>query len=409
MYKNILRENMSKTKSELIDSIMAAKQANKNYPAEKAPIDRLMLEGFSIEQLEKQEKIFSKTAKDVKLNQDGNKMLEGSAVSMGEIKTLLESLVSASFEHQDAQLGKRMLRLIAEGLPIVKLQTPTKEIVNMGMQHKQFKDLLAAASVVTGSGPLNVWLTGPAGSGKTKAAEGVAKALNRKFYFNGAVDTEYKLMGFTDANGKVVRREFREAYENGGIYLFDEVDASLPAALLAFNAALANGYCDFPDKRIDRHPDCVIIAAANTWGTGPNSDYVGRNKLDAAFLDRFVQISWGYDEKLERVLGGHDEWVDYVQAVRQNVLDKKIKAVISPRASISGAALLKSGAFSVQQVIEMTLQKGLNTDNWNAATHGISSAKLQEHHRNYLEEIEAKEALAEQENAGNKKPSKVKV
>src|SRR5690606_7558053 len=96
---------------------------------------------------------------------------------------------------------------------------------------------------------VNVWLAGPAGSGKTTAAEQVAKALKLKFYFNGAIDTEYKLSGFVDAHGRIVSTAFREAYTNGGVYLFDEVDASLPSATLAFNAALANGQCDFPGSK----------------------------------------------------------------------------------------------------------------------------------------------------------------
>lgn len=235
---------------------------------------------------------------------------------------------------------------------------------DMGIQHESFPKVLQLANVRCADGYApNVWLVGPAGSGKTTAARNIAKALDLPFYFNGAIDNEYKLLGFTDANGRIVSRPFREAWTNGGVYLFDEVDGSLPGAVLAFNAALANGTCDFPDGNVERHKDCIIIACANTWGTGATSEYVGRMKLDGAFVDRFVQVSWGYDEAMERALTGNDKWVKKVQKVRSAVSALGIKHIVSPRASYNGAALLANG-FDEVDVVEMTLRKGLTDDQW---------------------------------------------
>jgi len=170
-------------------------------------------------------------------------------------------------------------------------------------RHMTFGKLVMLASAL-GNEDKNVWLAGPAGSGKTTAARKLAAALGydeeSEFDFNGAIDTEYKLSGFVDAKGRVVSTAFRKIWENGGVYLFDECDASMPGALLAFNAALANGYAAFPDGTIKRHEKTVIVAAANTWGFGGDANYVGRAKLDAAFLDRFVTLTWNYDENLER-------------------------------------------------------------------------------------------------------------
>ena len=46
----------------------------------------------------------------------------------------------------------------------------------------------------------------------------------------------------------------------------------------------------------------MILAAANTWGRGGDQQYVGRNQLDAATLDRFVlsTLHVDYDTDLER-------------------------------------------------------------------------------------------------------------
>ena len=75
--------------------------------------------------------------------------------------------------------------------------------------------------------------------------------------------------------------------------------------------------------------------------------YVGRNQLDGATLDRFVILNWEYDEEAEMKWAGGDpyaiSWVPYVQKVRKIVFDHKMKVVISPRASITGSALLRSG------------------------------------------------------------------
>ena len=128
-----------------------------------------------------------------------------------------------------------------------------------------------AALRMTVAAKVNVFLVGPAGSGKTTVAKQVAHSLGLRFHFNGAIHSEYKLTGFRDAQGKVHRTAFREAFEHGGLYLFDEIDASQPAALLAFNAALANGMFDFPDRHVQAHPNFRCIAAANTWGKGVRS------------------------------------------------------------------------------------------------------------------------------------------
>lgn len=357
-----------KAKQELINKLVAIWEKNPRETEEKIEIKKLKLEKSQYEAVEKQYLIFAKMAGENDLSKKLKDVDQGA--SLEELKSFISTSLQEQVSVTEKVLKKKMMALVAESLPIVKLSVNDAPTINVGIQHKQFKKLLGACMTRSIAGPTNVWLTGPAGSGKTKGAEGVAKALGIEFYFNGAIDTPYKLTGFIDAGGKLHRTAFREAYENGGVYLFDEVDASLPGALLAFNAALANGYADFPDGRIKRHKDCVIIAAANTWGTGPNSDYVGRNKLDAAFIDRFVQIAWEYDNNLEKILAGHESWTTYVQKVRHNVLQKGIKAVISPRSSITGGALLKSGMFSVEEVIDMTLKKGMPEDSWIQASLG---------------------------------------
>jgi len=233
-----------------------------------------------------------------------------------------------------------------------------KKALGTKLVHEQFDSVLKAVAA-----EVPVMLVGPAGSGKTTICEQVAQALDLRFYFTGAVASEYKLSGFVDAQGRIVSTAFRDAYTNGGLFLFDEVDASMPQAIMAFNAALANGHCDFPGdtEPTKRHPDFRVVAAANTFGRGADRQYVGRNQLDAASLDRFVIISMDYDEKLERALAGNTEWARKVQRIRREINKQQIRHIVSPRASIQGARLLAAG-FSIDEVLESTVWKGLDKD-----------------------------------------------
>lgn len=255
----------------------------------------------------------------------------------------------------------------------VEVVTPSTKTVDMGIQHRNFQSLVT--KLLAGC---NVYLAGPAGTGKTTAGEFSAKALEAHwgrevpFYFNGAIDSEHKLLGFTDAQGRIVSRPFRKAFTEGGVYLFDEVDASLPSALLAFNAALSNGWCDFPDGCFKKHPDFRCIAAANTWGFGATHDYVGRAKLDEAFRNRFVMLAWDTDETLERHLALTkiedqnlgSKWITNVQQCRAKAKIAGVRCVISPRASIYGCMLLQAGE-TWQEAEESCIRMGMADESWN--------------------------------------------
>lgn len=231
-------------------------------------------------------------------------------------------------------------------------------------RHPMAEKLLSALSVKTVDGhALNVWISGPAGSGKTFAVRQVAKALNLEYGFHGAMTMPHELVGFVDAGGTYHETVFVRLYRNGGICLLDECDAGSNEALLVLNAALANGQMSLPTGEIlDRHPDFRAVAAANTFGQGATAEYVGRARIDAAFLDRFgVRLNWGYDEKLEKDISGNPDWVSVVQKARANAVTKGLKVLITPRASISGAALIASG-MTFKEAADLTFLAGLSPD-----------------------------------------------
>ena len=283
---------------------------------------------------------------------------------------------------------ERVLELISQngGRPAhvtIDLTAPNVNLSGDAVMHHKFPLLAAAVA-----SRVNVMLVGPAGSGKTTAAKQAATALGLPFYGTGALSSEYKLSGFIDAQGRIVSTAFRKAFEHGGVFLFDEMDASLPSALLAFNAALANDWMDFPDANVQRHPDFRVIAGANTYGTGADRQYVGRNQLDAASLDRYAVLEWGYDEALEasflglpapkgapapasilprveeEVKGLAVRWIDRVRKVRGAVDSLKVRHVVSPRATLNGTKLLAAG-WDWHNVEEAVIWKGLDNDTKN--------------------------------------------
>lgn len=278
-----------------------------------------------------------------------NKLLSEKLIAlnrrMGSAEGNLKAELKKLKEEIDTKKNKKTIDIIIK---------KGNKSVDLGTQHIQFENLLKYVQA-----KVNVYLVGSAGSGKTTAAKNIAKALDIPFYFTGAIASEFKLTGFINAQGTIVSTEFRKAYESGGLFLFDEIDASYPQAILAFNAALANDFMDFPDKKISRHKDFYCVAAANTYGSGADREYIGRNQLDAASLDRFVFFDWNIDEDLERELSKNDSWVSYVQSVRKAAKKLGIRFVISPRASFYGATLLENG-IERKEVEKNVLWKGLD-------------------------------------------------
>ncbi|QWY83157.1 ATPase domain-containing protein [Rhizobium phage RHph_X2_24] len=207
----------------------------------------------------------------------------------------------------------------------------------------------------------HVMMVGPAGCGKTTIGEHAARALNLPFYITSTINDTHELTGFVDGYGKYHSTPFRQAFEHGGVWVADEIDAWDAAALLAANSALANGYANFPDRDtpIARNANFRMVATANTFGNGADRVYIGRNELDAASLDRFATVNVDYDLNLERMFAnGNVKWLEHVWETRKKVNDKNIRHVVSSRAIAMGSAALAAG-LQWNDVEEIYLFKGM--------------------------------------------------
>lgn len=207
----------------------------------------------------------------------------------------------------------------------------------------------------------NLYLPGPSGSGKSEATRMVAEQLELPFYCPpvGRETTNAQLFGYYNVQGQYVRTSVREAYEFGGVLHFEEIDFASPAVGTALNALLANKVMGF-DITVPRHKDFIIVASANTYGTGANAQYIGSQGLNAATLNRFVFLEFPYDEKMERRIAPNLEWTNYVIRIRKAVAILGLKHVVSPRQSLDGCALISTGMFAWEEIEMMTLFKGLN-------------------------------------------------
>lgn len=273
------------------------------------------------------------------------------------------------FENQIEALQKEIKEINLAKPTIIELKRPLLPLVNLdGVHHFRFPSLLKKCIAELRSGShLNVWVYGPKGSGKTTAAENICKVLYgdmSRHYYNGSLASSFEVRGFNGANGQYVTTAFRQAWENGGVYLFDEIDGSMPDALLALNGALANGIASFPDKMVPRHKECIIIAGANTTGLGGTVEYVGRFKQDAALTDRFVYHDWPHDNALEDALCANKDWLAIVRSVREKCQAVKYKGQVpSMRASIYGESLLAAG-LDTEEVIDSVIRKGVDDNTW---------------------------------------------
>lgn len=217
-----------------------------------------------------------------------------------------------------------------------------------------------------------VYLAGPAGSGKNYTVEKIAEELGWNFYFSNSIQQEYKLTGFIDAGGKYHETEFYKACmdEEECIFFLDEIDASIPDVLVLLNAAIANGYFEFPNRRVD-FDNVHFVAAGNTLGNGADERYTGRMVLDSATLDRFAIIPFDYDRDIELGLANkNEELVNFIHDVRDFVDKRGLRHTVSYRC-IKMVTSLEEAEMSLEDILDIVVFKGVDKDTRRIISDGI--------------------------------------
>ncbi len=259
----------------------------------------------------------------------------------------------------------------------IVIKTPDRDLLKLDSEfiHPAFQEVLDL--VCDGE---EVFLPGPTGCGKSHLVKQVAAAYSK---FKGWESTRFasiscsggvtessffgKLLPAPSAPAAIVERfaslvaagmneqtaatamaadsgsfafqstQFLDVYENGGVFLLDEMDACDENVLVAINSALANGYVAVPNRVgkpvAYRHPDFVCVGAANTFGRGADRLYVGRTQLDESTLDRFRfgVVPMDYSEELEAKLCPSDTLRSRLQGYRAKMAAAKLERVCSTR------------------------------------------------------------------------------
>lgn len=164
-------------------------------------------------------------------------------------------------------------------------------------------------ALVLAENRIPIMLVGPAGTGKSHLASQLADFLGMKYgetpMSPGA--TRGDLLGRHTIGG-FISAEFVELYGSGGVFNFEEIDASDASMLIVLNNALASGrlYNSASGEMVERHADFVPVSTANTYGLGANREYTARERLDAATIDRWRmgRILVGLDENVESSILG---------------------------------------------------------------------------------------------------------
>lgn len=265
------------------------------------------------------------------------------------------SSIKSEIDGKLTEIEQKLKKIAEENKPIIKIYN-INNVGNVSLpkginEHKKLKNCLELMAL-----DINVYLCGPAGSGKTTLSEQIAMILfpdsveerngnltSNKFASVSCSDDLtagdiYGRLTPTLKDGVQViefkKSPFLEIYENGGVFLFDEIDASAPEVLINVNKALAQSSIDIPSYgKAYKHKDCHLMAAGNTTGSGATNEYSARSKLDGATLNRFEFIHLDYDINLE---------------------DKIIDAYLFEKASI-----VKTARDKIRAAIKSTGQTGL--------------------------------------------------
>lgn len=302
----------------------------------------------------------------------------------GELDNAQQATIDAQLQSLEERLADTVVRQEQHTTSLVPVCTrveivlPETTVQTDGLFHQSMPDLLFNIQL-----GVHTYLPGTPGTGKSHAAAQAAQALGWEFgsISFGPQTPESRLVGGMVADGKffepMLIQLIRHAMANpdsGAVMCLDEMDNGHPGVQATLNSLLANGWMTAPNgDHLVIGQNLVFIACANTFGTGPTAEFSGRNKLDAATLDRFAYLPWeidlGLEEALVRRFFADDNqqvashWLDVWRTARSNVQAHGLKLFVTPRGAQAGARMVAAGR-SVEKSLAQVLGNKVPADQW---------------------------------------------
>lgn len=209
----------------------------------------------------------------------------------------------------------------------------------------------------------NVYLYGPAGTGKNVICKQVSNALKAAYFYNNTLYTKYDCIGYMDATGNFVKTVLYDFLKSEGAALmfFDELDNSMAEAVIPLNDLLADGKLTFANgETLYLTEDKHIIAAGNTDGRGATDEYNGRYKMDESTRSRFLFINIGYCRKVEESIVKESKYIlDFIDELRKACKQTGIKLILGYREIVR---LKKYENNKPENVLQAAILKGLTVD-----------------------------------------------
>jgi hypothetical protein len=224
-------------------------------------------------------------------------------------------------------------------------------------------------------------IVGPTGNGKTTMAEMALRAQAFDYEMISCTDQTT----VTDLVGGLILRASGEEWIDGIItrcfragkgIILDEADALDPRVGLAMQNALQDPgpdgrgrYVSLPTgERVYPTGKCPIVQTWNTFGTGATRQYVGRNKLDAASVDRTSILFTRYENE-DSILTGRGVSADlthrlvtWAQAVRAKIDAAGLPISLSPRTLLRIAEGVQDFDWTLPMACEFEFYERISPD-----------------------------------------------
>lgn len=275
----------------------------------------------------------------------------------GLMDYILENAVKPE---QVEEIVKASIQKALNGMPVktVVHNPVTSQKVQLDLTHSKFEEVFDTATCPD----VNLCLVGPTGSGKTTIAKHVAKALGYDYVIVSitAGVSEGALTGWLLPVGKEgqflhIDAVALEKWRKGNcVILIDEMDSGDPNTLLIANNMFGGDELFIPQRheepRVKRGENVIVIGAMNTYGSGADMIYSGRNQLDGATRARFIFMELGYCAKLEKKILNNDELLEWAHPIRKAIKKHKLQRIMSTHTLKQYASLMNHRNWTLSKV-----------------------------------------------------------